>query len=477
MAIIIKPLGDNAFVTIGGNGTAMNDPPNSSSVINDGFKWLRFTTRIPLLHTRIEWPELWQGVLVSGTTGLAFVPILERLYGLSFEQAIAFIFVQSILIASATIVFGEPFAPGWITPALPLVLAFLDQSATSPQQRMQLMTAMAIEFALLLSLLGATGCGRKLFNLIPATLRGGILLGAAFSAMQRVLVTEHHRFLASQPMTLLVTTGITLLLLYSVPLRRSKIGSGWLIPIIRMGLLPGLVLGGLVGGMAGELKFAPTWSGWFSLPPFGEMLAQVSPFAIGFPSIQQFVAALPLALVSYAILFADLVTGESLLEAAKPHRPDEPVCVDLERSHYSIAIRNLAMSALCPFFSTQGCLWTGAHVIILERWKRGREEMQSLFGGISSYYVLGIPVLYFCLPLITGVRPLMEATLFLTLSLSAFVCASLALELPRSATERGTLFLIGIGLAVFPPWIGLVAGLLISLLLCGWKDYFEKKAP
>lgn len=469
----IKPLGDKGFRTTGGFMADMNRSYKGLSSSHGGLRWGRFTTRIPILHTRIEWPELWQGILVSGTTGLAFVPILERLYGLSFEQAIAFIFVQSILIGSAAIVFGEPFAPGWITPALPLVLSFLDQSATGPQQRMQLMAAMAIDFSLLLFILGLTGWGRKLFESIPAVLRGGILLGAALSAMQRILQVEHGRFLGSQPVTLLVSTGATLFFLYSMPLRSSKSGQGWLMPVIRMGLLPGLVMGGIVGALSGELRFSPEWKGWIQIPPFGEMLAHVSPFAIGFPPVQHFVEAFPLALISYAILFADLVTGQSLLESAKASRADDPVSVDLERSHYSIAIRNLAMSVLCPFFSTQGCLWTGAHVIILERWKRGREEMPSLFGGISSYYVLGIPVLYLCIPLITGVRPLMEATLFLTLALSAYVCASLAFKLPCSSTECGTLFLIGVGLAVFPPWIGLLAGLVLAGLLCGWKGHFE----
>ena len=44
--------------------------------------------------------------------------------GLSFEEAVACCFIASTLITAGPIIFGEPFAPGWVTPALPLVLAF-----------------------------------------------------------------------------------------------------------------------------------------------------------------------------------------------------------------------------------------------------------------------------------------------------------------------------------------------------------------
>src|SRR5690606_4806476 len=93
--------------------------------VHPGWNWGPFTFRVPFLHTRIEWPEFAQGIFVAGATGLGLVPILTGYFGLSFEEAVAIIFIQSMLISSAPIVFGEPYAPGWITPALPLALTFI----------------------------------------------------------------------------------------------------------------------------------------------------------------------------------------------------------------------------------------------------------------------------------------------------------------------------------------------------------------
>ena len=39
-------------------------------------------------------------------------------------KAVAVCFIASVLITSSPIIFGEPMASGWITPALPLVIGF-----------------------------------------------------------------------------------------------------------------------------------------------------------------------------------------------------------------------------------------------------------------------------------------------------------------------------------------------------------------
>ncbi len=41
-----------------------------------GLHWGLFTLRIPLVHTRIEWPELLQALFVAAATTLGLVPIL-----------------------------------------------------------------------------------------------------------------------------------------------------------------------------------------------------------------------------------------------------------------------------------------------------------------------------------------------------------------------------------------------------------------
>lgn len=432
-----------------------------------GFRWGPFTTRIPFYHTRPEWPELWQGIVVAGATGLALIPVLMNFFGLSLDAAIAFLFIQSILIASAAIIFGEPLAPGWITPALPLVLIFLEGSFASPLARLHAMTALAIDFALVVLVLGVTGLGQKLVDWLPGALKGGIILGAAIAAFKRVFIDDYDKFFGLQPKSTTVALAVCLLLTFSTPIRALAASRGWLAWLVRLGLLPGFVAAAVAGLLLGEIHAEVEWGGGIRIPPFGAMLGQVSPFSIGWPSLGDYIEGIPLALISYTILFSELVTGIEILKAAALSRPDEKIGIDVNRSHLSVAIRNALSAILCPFFSTQGCLWAGAHVIIIQRWERGRKEMDSLHGGIASYYVFGVPVLYLVVPFVTAMRPLLYVALSMALVLTGFVCAAVAMSIPKTQAERGVAMLTGMALSIFPPWIGLIVGIGATLTLVG----------
>jgi hypothetical protein len=125
------------------------------------------------------------------------------------------------------------------------------------------------------------------------------------------------------------------------------------------------------------------------------------------------------------------------------------------------------MALFAPFFPSQGCLWTGVHVIIVQRWREGRKEMDSLFGGIFSYYVFGIPLLYLVQPIVTGLKPLMGIALSLTLVLTGFACSYVAMAIPRLPIERGVVILTGVSLAIFDPWVGMTIGIVATLTLVG----------
>jgi hypothetical protein len=168
-------------------------------------------------------------------------------------------------------------------------------------------------------------------------------------------------------------------------------------------------------------------------------------------------------------LFGDLVTGNAVLAEAQEKRLDQPIEINTNRSHLSIAIRNVVMAITAPFFPTQGTLWTGVHVVIAERWKQGKGAVENLHSGIQSYYLMGLPVLFLALPLLTGLKPLMGIALSLTLVLTGFACSYVAMAMPRDNTERGTVLLIAMGLAVFSPWVGLAIAVGATLLLTGWN--------
>lgn len=432
-----------------------------------GWQWGPFTFRLPFYHTRLHWPEFLQGIALASATGLALVPFMMHYFGLTFEQAIAMSFMHGFLIGIAPIVFGEPYAPGWLTPALPLVLAFVINGYETPVERLQAMTALTLVFTVMLAVLGATGLGRKLMEWLPAALKAGIIMGAAIAAFERVFL-DGDSSLSDQPVATIVACGVAMLLLFSIPLRVLKLRSPSVMTLASLGLLPGFLAAAAIGPLVGEVEYSIRWE--LFVPPVVETWQLVSPFAIGWPSWDMYLAAAPLALITYIILFGDLVTGNEIIEEAQADRPDDPVDINTTRSHLSLAIRNLIMGIAAPLFTTQGPLWAGVHVVIVQRWRQGRRTMSDLFSGVHSYYFMGIPFIYFLLPLLTALQPLMGIALSLTLVLTGFACAYVAMAIPRHPVERGVTLLTGVSLAFFEPWVGLLLGVVAAVLLIGGRD-------
>ena len=86
---------------------------------------------------------------------------------------------------------GDPVVPGWITPALPLTLKFLQQwdlpnYATGQVDRIYAMIALQMLVALSFLIMGATGIGRKLVDAVPMGIKAGIVLGAGVTAAVNV---------------------------------------------------------------------------------------------------------------------------------------------------------------------------------------------------------------------------------------------------------------------------------------------------
>ncbi|WP_179957514.1 hypothetical protein [Exilibacterium tricleocarpae] len=437
--------------------------------VQPGIRWLGFTLRIPLVHTKVAWPELAQGMLVAATTALALVPVLTIYFGLTFEEAVAMAMLHSVLINASWWLFGEPYAPGWVTPALPFVLTLVvSESYPTPELRFQMMTALALNFALVLAVLGVTGLGAKLIRIIPETLKGGIILGAAIAAFLQVFDLDNEQnVLHSQPLTIITALALSLLLAFSTPLQRLQTRFRWIAIVASFGLLPGFAIGALVGTLAGELTFN-IQSGW-TLLPLGSLWEKSSPFSIGWPGLEMYLQALPLALITYVLLFGDLITGDEVLRDGSSKRSDEKLEINHSRTHLSLSIRNAVMSIVAPFFPTQGILWTGIHVVIIQRWKQGRQAMDSFFDGVSSYYVLAIPFLFYYLPFMTAMRPLMDMALAITLVLTGFACAYIAMSKANTPAERGSLLLSGICLALFEPWLGLLLAVVSTAALVGLK--------
>jgi len=407
--------------------------------------------------------------VVAAATGFGLIPILTGYFGLTFDEAVAASLVYGTLISFSWNLFGDPYAPGWITPALPFVLAFVVYGEIdTPTERFRAMAALSFDLAAILFLFGVTGLGAWIMRHMPRALKGGIIMGAAIAAFLSVMNLEQsdNNFVL-QPVATTVAVVVCLVMTFSLPFKRLIVRYRFVAILASLGLLPGFIAGGLVGPFAGEVDYNIEWG--ILWPPLDSLWQKASPFAIGFPDVALYLECLPLAFIAYIILFGDMITGDEVIREAQKARPDEAIDVNPTRLHYSVGLRNLVMGFIAPFFPTQGALWTGVHVIIVQRWRQGRQEMDSLFDGISAYYIYSLPFVYMFLPLVTGLKPLMGIALILTLVLTAFACAYVALAMVKNHIEEGVVLLTGTALAVFEPWQGLLVGLFASLLLLGYE--------
>ncbi|MCF6264741.1 MAG: hypothetical protein L3J24_14300 [Xanthomonadales bacterium] len=446
----------------------MKNNRKNTPASSKGFKWGPFTARLPFLHMRLEWPELAQGVVVAASTGLALTPLLIAAFGLTFEEAITISIFHTILISSHVVLFGEPFAPGWVTPALPLALAFVLGGYDTPVERFQMMTALSLNLAGLMFFLGITGLGKKLILHIPTAIKAGIILGAALSAFKRVFVDDFET-IEAMPVSMTLALITCLIVSFSIPFQALKLKYKSLAIVASLGLLPGFIIAGVVGTYLEEITFDIQWG--LLVPPVGDLMSKVSPFYIGWPPLSFFIEAIPLTIITYTIVFGDLLTGIAIIKEAEKSRPDDKLDIDTSRSHIVVAIRNAVMGVIAPFFPTQGCLWTGVHVVVVKRWAEGKDKMETLVGGLSAYYLYGLPFLLFLLPVVTFLKPFMPIALVLTLILTGFACAYVALSMPKGQVERSIMLLTAFFLVFFAPWVGLVVGVIAVLLLLGTKAF------
>ena len=271
----------------------------------------RLQIKLPILHYRLEGPELLQGVLMIAV-GLSTVPVLQETLGMSYSAALTAVAIAEAL-GLLHVTFGDPVVPGWIASALPLVLVYMADYAVGIQSAHALI-ALQLIVGLLFVLLGATGLAHRLMTWIPGSLKAGILFGAAVEALGRIF--GEGGYLAQYPLSVGAGALVTMVVLFSNRFRifkeRSRLAAG----LAKYGMLPGLVAAMAVGFLSGELPLPQLK--WGLIPfDYGEVFRNFSVFSIGLPSVQSFAAALPTAVAIYIIAFGEIVTAEAVLDEAK----------------------------------------------------------------------------------------------------------------------------------------------------------------
>lgn len=429
-----------------------------------GLNWGPFTTRIPGVHVGISLPILIQGAIIATATGGSLAPLMMQFFDVSFEVAWTTMSIQLFWVWSHTMLFGEPHAPGWITPALPLVILFLG-GFTPGQEAVLAMMAVMIVLSFLFLFFGVTGLGDKFNRLVPNTLKAGVIMGAAIAAF----MSEFER-VQELPFTLVSAWIVVLLILYSIPFQKIKYKriKGLLAANV---LLVGFITAGIVGSLAGEIQFVMEWG--FFVPQFGDMFALLTPYGVGLPGWGMLLSAVPIALSIYILVFGDLLVADGLIKSAASSRKDENIRVNYTRTHYALVFRNIGyLFTAGAFIPLHGPIWTGVQVYVIERYKQGRDVMDSIFTGNINFYLLALPV-GFLMPVISLILPLLEVALSLTLLLTGFACAYLAMSLIQTNTERGITLFIGVLTALQGPAWGIGAGVILYILLLGNRKSIE----
>ncbi len=436
-----------------------------------------FKIRIPGVHWGIEMTEVVQA-MVMFVTGLGAIAVMQDVFGMSFAVALTIVCIHELAYCSHQML-GDPIIPGWITPSIPLMLAYLLKYGMGVE-RIQALIACQVILGLLFLILGTTGLAKKLLDFVPKAMQAGIILGAGIAAIiGKYCFAPTGNGIMKYPFSISIGGLLALYLLFSKGFTEKVRAEGpdsksLFVKIANYGMVPGIVVGILVGWMVGEIPLPKFEGGIIFIPHFRELISGYSIFGVGIPSIHLWIAAIPMALVAYIIAFGDMIVGRTVIEEANRVRTDEYIDMDPNRLNLMCGIRNVFEGLVSPFVPLGGPLWAGMTVAVAERYKLGRKAMDSIFGGSGSFNWMKF-ISCMILPLVYIFKPALPVALSLTLLIQGFACVFISMKMVDSNAELGVAGITGGALAVAGPAMGLAVGLTLSFFLLGARSFNVKK--
>lgn len=423
-----------------------------------------FKIRLPFLHYRFELPDYLQGLLMCAVD-LAAIPLMVELLGMPFEAAIAIVMINGFLYLLHHIL-GDPVVPGWITPAIPLVMAYV-QTYDMGVDRVHALISFQMMLGLLSLVLGRTHLASKVVHMIPAAIKSGIILGAGIAAIA-IVFKEGGRF-DQYPITISVAVGIAFYLIFSRHFSQlHQRGKLWA-TIGKLGIFPIIVLAIIIAPLAHEAPW-PDISWGFTKPDFVLMFSEYTIFGVGIPPFMMFLTALPTVLAAYIVLFGDILQSKAILAEADAIRADEKIDYDPNRAHLIFGGRNFLMSIFGPDIVMCGPLWAAMHVVVVERYKQGKEAMNSIFGGSGSFR-WGTNTGLLLLPIVSLVKPILGIALALTLLIQGFVSVRIGIMEARSQRDLGIAGVIAAVLVIKGAAWAFAVGVILTALIYG-KNFF-----
>ncbi|MDQ7735172.1 hypothetical protein QT231_20935 [Halomonas sp. SpR1] len=424
-----------------------------------------FKLRLPFYHYRFELPDYLQGLLMCAVD-LAAIPLMMQLLGIPFEAALAIVILNGLLYLMHHLL-GDPVIPGWITPAIPLLMAYV---STFPEgvDRVHALIAFQMLLGILALGLGVTGMASKVVRLIPSAIKAGVIMGAGLAAIV-VVFDEGGRF-EQYPFTIAIAVGVAFYLIFSRHFNQLKAQGGLWGAIGKLGIFPIIVLAIIVAPLFGEAPW-PDVEWGFSQPDFALMFSEYTVFGVGLPPLTMFLTALPTVIAAYIVLFGDVLQSKALLEEADEKRQDEKIDYSPNRAHMIFGGRNFGMSILGPDVVMCGPLWAAMHVVTVERYKQGKAAMNSIFGGSGSFR-WGTNTGLLLLPIVSLVEPILGIALALTLLIQGYVSVRIGIMEARSQRDLGIAGIIAAMLVIKGATWAFAVGILLCALIYG-KRFFS----
>jgi len=424
-----------------------------------------FKIRFPFIHYRFEWPDYFQGLLMCAVD-LAAIPLIVELLGMPFEAALAIVILNGFFYLFHHLL-GDPVVPGWITPAIPIILVYIETFSMGPD-RVKALMAFQFMLGLLSVFLGTTKIATKIIGLIPSAIKSGIIIGAGIAAITTVFKAGGRFDIF--PCTITISVSIAFYLIYSQHFNKIKEKYYFLILINKLGIFPIILLAVFIAPLFQETNW-PQIKWGFSNPDFNLLISNYTIFGVGIPPISMFLNAIPTVLATYIILFGDVLQSKSILESADSERVDEKIDYDSNRAHIIFGGRNSIMSFIGPDVTMCGPLWAAMHVVIIERYKQGKKAMHSIIGGSGSFR-WGTNTGLLLLPIVSLVKPILGIALALTLIIQGFVSVRVGVLESKSQKDVGIAGIIAALLVVKGATWAFSVGILLVFLLYG-KNFFK----
>jgi hypothetical protein len=424
-----------------------------------------FKIRFPFIHYRFEWPDYFQGLLMCAVD-LAAIPLIIELLGMPFEAAMAIVILNGFFYLLHHLL-GDPVVPGWITPAIPIIIFYIETFSIGPD-RVKALMAFQFMLGFLSVFLGTTKLATKIIRLIPSAIKSGIIIGAGIAAVTTVFKAGGRFDIF--PYTITISVSIAFYLIYSQHFHQNKEKYRLLNIINKLGIFPIILLAVFLAPLFQEANF-PQIEWGFSNPDFNLLISNYTIFGVGLPPVSMFLTAIPTVLSTYIVLFGDILQSKAILEEADSLRGDEKIDYNSNRAHIILGVRNSIMSFIGPDVTMCGPIWAAMHVVIVERYKQGKKAMHSIIGGSGSFR-WGTNTGLLLLPIVSLVKPILGVALALTLLIQGFVSVRVGVLESKSQKDLGIAGVTAALLVVKGATWAFSVGILLVFLLYG-KSFFK----